>query len=56
MNTALNLLQQLLQLLALLLAPALIMKDNIASFDAMRLSLSASLRNPGAMFLLAIMF
>ena len=45
-----------MMLLALLLAPALIMKDNIASFDAMRLSLSASLRNPGAMFLLAIMF
>lgn len=45
-----------LMLLALLLAPALIMKDNIASFDAMRLSLSASLRNPGAMFMLAIMF
>lgn len=44
-----------MMLLALLLAPALIMKDNIASFDAMRLSLSASLRNPGAMFLLAIM-
>ncbi|MDO6386188.1 MULTISPECIES: BPSS1780 family membrane protein [unclassified Uliginosibacterium] len=45
-----------MMLLALLLAPALIMKDNIASFDAMRLSLKASLRNPGAMFMLAIMF
>lgn len=43
-----------MMMLALLLAPALIMRDNAPSFDAMRLSLSASLRNPGAMFLLAV--
>lgn len=45
-----------MMVLALLLAPALIMKDRIAPFDAMRLSLSASLCNPGAMFMLALMF
>lgn len=45
-----------MMMLALLLAPGLIMRNNIASFDAMRLSLSASLHNPGAMFLLAVTF
>lgn len=43
-----------MMMLALLLAPSLIMCEGIPSFDAMRLSLSASLRNPGAMFLLAV--
>lgn len=43
-----------MMMLALLLAPALIMRENIASFDAMRLSLSASLRNPWTMIIMAI--
>lgn len=41
-------------LLAFLFAPALIMFENIAPFDAMRTSLAASLRNIGAIILLAL--
>ncbi|MDQ7988493.1 MAG: BPSS1780 family membrane protein [Candidatus Dactylopiibacterium sp.] len=44
-----------LMMLSLLLAPALIMFNDIASFDAMRLSLSASLRNLATMFVLAVL-
>lgn len=43
-----------LMLLALLFAPALIMLADAAPFDAMRASLSASLRNIGAIVLLAV--